>query len=166
MASPASLTSALFIYVFIKVCAEMRRREPSFSFSFSTPTPPHPQIKSTLPTESLLHHYRRSLSCRLQFGLARGMLRSQMHHHSALFSGMNSDPPPWFPFTVSALPLLLLCRFFFFSTALCHAHTPQTPVMQYDLFSYQLLTLSTISDSCWHQHTQAKVFRCAPAVSR
>lgn len=74
-------------------------------------------------------------------------------------------PPPWCPFTVSALPLLLLCRFFF-PTALCHVHTPQTPVMQYDLFSYQLLTLSTISDSCWHQHTQAKVFRCAPAVSR
>lgn len=49
------------------------------------------------------------------------------------------------------------------------SHMAKTPVMQFDLFSYQLLTLSTICDSLlakMYTHTQAKVLRCAPAVSR
>lgn len=105
-----------------------------------------------------------------------GMFRSQIRHRSALFSGMISDSLPVCPLLSlpPSLPLLLWCQRLGGIMSHAHTHTAQTPVMQYDLFSYQLLTLSTISDSCWHQHshmrsrthTQAKVSRCAPAVSR
>lgn len=59
--------------------------------------------------------------------------------------------------TFSLFTLYCLCLSLLFlppfSTALCH--TAQSPVMQYDLFSYQLLALSTISSSLLrHTHTQ------------
>lgn len=95
-----------------------------------------------------------------------GMFRSQIRHHSALLSGMISDSLSLFVRCCLCLPLLLWCQCL--NGIMSHTHTAQTPVMQYDLFSYQLLTLSTISDFSWHPpppHTQAKVFRCAPAVS-
>lgn len=69
-------------------------------------------------------------------------------------SALGSTPLPVYP-------LLSPSSFQYYVT---HIRTAQTPVMQYDLFSYQLLTLSTISGPSWHQytlthaHTEAKVF--------
>ncbi len=70
---------------------------------------------------------------------------------SALYSVRKYTLPPCLPFHCLCHPLLLMRLF---SKALCHTHThtAQTPVMQHDLSSYQLLTLSTISGALLAPH--------------
>lgn len=108
--------------------------------------------------ESSLYRYRRPLSCRLQFGRTTDVRRpdasplgSHVHPLHPLFSA-----PPLF---LSPLFLHLVFRIM--------SPVARTPVTQHDLFSYQLLTASSFSESLLtHARMQAKVRGCAPAVSR
>lgn len=121
---PTAFISVFLFMCLLSWCRNEEKGAPPLSYSSL------PQIKPALPTESLLHHYRRSLSCRLQFG--PGMDVQQPNTPLGPFSGLNLDLRPCLPFTVSAS--------FFFSSCVSLSvhyvrHMALTSVMQYDLFS-------------------------------
>lgn len=149
------LISALFIYVFIKFVPKWGEGSPLFFF-FSLP-----QIKSTLPTESLLHRYRRSLSCRLQFGMAMDV---QQPNASPLGSFLRLEfrRRPCLPFTVSASSFFPSC--ISFSTALCHTHGPNSC---YAIWPFLLSTvdnehnLNLLAPAHTHRGKGLKVCTCS-----
>lgn len=103
-----------------------------------------------------LYGYMHSVSCLLHFVMAMDV---QWPNASTLCSFLRHK------YSVS------VSLFFSGFSFLQHyvIHRAQTLVMQYDLFSYQLLALSTLAllaPTLTYTHVQAKVFRCTASVSR
>lgn len=114
-------TLEIFIYVFIKFVLKWGEGSPLFFLPFPDTFPPHPpsprllKRSQLLPAESLLHHYRRSRSCPLQFRRRWGCSCAKCISSQLLFlmfffffiANLAPPPPntpPWLVFTVSASP--------------------------------------------------------------
>lgn len=94
-----------------------------------------------------LHRYRRPLSCRFQFGRASDVRRPNA-------SPLGSHFHPLHP--LFSVPPLVRAPLFLHLVFRIMSPMARTPVTQHDLFSYQLLTPSTFSESLL-THARARV---------
>lgn len=145
LACPASFNSALFIYVFIKFVLKWGESSPFFLLLNKVCYAKRDFTASLLALCELPASIWSGDGCSVAKSISARLFSPTLTHTLPVYP-LLSQSPSSSQYYVTRI------------------HTAQTPVMQYDLFSYQLLTLSTISGLSWHQyththaHTEAKVF--------